>query len=203
MKTLVLKKALCLIVTLFFALSIFAVTESEDYIYWYTPSRFDGKDQLGENVKKGEILAHPTLPLGTVVELSVNGETKEMIVNDRPQDKRATFGVDATTARELGFYPFLREKVAYRIVRMGKDVENTDALKRNSWYTITPLYPKEGDDLITLVSNLIAEGFKTEVDKTGSYAEVKFIPAFSKDSDLEYLKEMVDSSYTLKAVEML
>ena len=203
MKTVRLKKALCLVVVVLFSLSIFAVTEGEDYIYWYTPSRFDGKNQLGKELKKGETLAHPTLPLGTVVELSVNGETKEITVNDRPLDKRATFGVDATTARELGFYPFLREKVAYRIVRMGKDAENTDALKRNSWYTITPLYPKSGENLITLVSNLIAEGFKTEVDKTGSYAEVKFIPQFSKDSDLEYLKEMVDSSYTLKTVEML
>ena len=203
MKTFRLKKAFCLVITLLFALNIFAVTEGEDYIYWYTPSRFDGKNQLGKELKKGETLAHPTLPLGTVVELSVNGETKEITVNDRPLDKRATFGVDATTARELGFYPFLREKVAYRIVRMGKDAENTDALKRNSWYTITPLYPKSGENLITLVSNLIAEGFKTEVDKTGSYAEVKFIPQFSKDSDLEYLKEMVDSSYTLKTVEML
>ena len=200
MRSAVLKKIVLLVLLSLFSFGIFAVSESEDYIYWYTPSRFDETTDASDNDK--EALASSSLPLGTVVELSVNGETKEMTVSDRSLDRRAAFGVDARSARSLGFYPFLREKVSYRILRMGKNDEELDDVKRSTWYTITPLYPKEGDDIITLSSSLISEGFKCEVDKSGSYAEVKFIPSFSVDSDLEYLKEMVDTSYPIKAVRM-
>lgn len=179
---------------------VFATSENEDYIYWYTSPFSNAKTHNGSEFK--EVLSHSNLPFGTKVEITVNGISKELTVNDRPLDRRATFGTDSATARFLGFYPYLRENVSFRIIQMGDDVNLDGIQKRNTLYKITSLYPKDGDDLISLSMKLINEGFKTEVNEKEMCLEVSFIPYYQLDSEMEVLKEYIDSSIPLKSIQM-
>ena len=93
-----------------YAGSITEGQQSECMASWYGPG-FDGRDMANGqpyNSNHPTRVAHSTLPMGTIVEVTNlnNGESVIAEVTDRGPNGRGGFCVDATReiAKDLGFY---------------------------------------------------------------------------------------------------
>jgi rare lipoprotein A len=82
-------------------------TVQEGKASWYGPNLHGGKTASGESFDQhGNTAAHPTLPLGTPIEVTnlENGRKTTLTVNDRgPHKKGRVLDVSKKGAQDLGF----------------------------------------------------------------------------------------------------